>query len=465
MKKVFVVALMVLLTSSFTTVKAQYKGKFEGWSTGYCFSSSTFIPSDFGAFTHLINYAATISANQAVVLTGLSMNSQTFVDACHMHGVKALVCVGGPGEGAHFASACSSATAQTLLIKNILGLVRQYNYDGVDIDWEEGISTPSVFTAFFKQVRDSIDAMTVRPVLTAACAYWYWSQFVSIAPYVDQLNCQTYSDSVKNIYSQLSSLFTRGVKKSVLGISFGWELGNYLVTDPGDILAKCRYAIDSGYGGISAWRIAQAPLITPWILDSISRYVRPFVPPPHAPLLAWPYNNMTDLPPDLSISWSSVAGVSTYRIQLSMSGTFSSAPLVDSVLSGTMLDVTGLAANTSYFWRVLSMGSTSSSGWSDTWTFTTRPATSALAAKSEVFISGMNAASGSVRFSVSKASRVIVRLYSVSGTLLETVCNSLYAPGLYRISLKSSRLATGNYLLDFGDGTYGGGARKMIVLQ
>jgi hypothetical protein len=279
MKKCLSLALVVLAMSSFT--QAQYNGKYVTWSQGYLFNSKTFPPSAFKAFTELVNFQVTVSSNGSISLNSLSMSSTAFVDSCHVHGDLAEVCIGGAGQSNNFISACGSASTQATLVHNIVNLVRQYGYDGVDLDWEEAETggfegNPAqiaMFAAFHKQIRDSVNAMNPKPMFTAAISTsWYPNGTIAIAPYVDQLNNMSYYNNVSAMDGNFQPVVSKGIAKSKLSVGFGWDTDNE-ITDPNDILAKCRYAITNGYAGIMAWDIARAPTITTWILDSISRYV------------------------------------------------------------------------------------------------------------------------------------------------------------------------------------------------
>jgi hypothetical protein len=79
----------------------------------------------------------------------------------------------------------------------------------------------------------------------------------------------SYYNYVKDMTMIFAPMVKAGVPKSKMAVGFGWDTDNE-ITDPNDILAKCRYAIDSGYGGIMAWDITSAPT---YVLDSIARYV------------------------------------------------------------------------------------------------------------------------------------------------------------------------------------------------
>ncbi|MDB6035791.1 MAG: chiB1 [Verrucomicrobiales bacterium] len=253
---------------------AQYKGKYVGWSAGYIFTGSTSQVS-WKAFTHLLNFQVTVSTNGSINPGSLAMNSQQFVTACHQHGVKALVCIGGAGESPHFSAATSSAGTQTILVKNILNLVRSGGYDGVDMDWEAGEENdnPGMVTKFkslHKELRDSINKMTPRPMMTAAVATdWYPNCTSAIAPYVDQLNNMSYYNRVKDMDGLFKPVLDKGVAKNIQGVGFGFDTDNE-ITDVADIAAKCRYSIDNGYGGIMVWDITHAPAST---MDTVARYV------------------------------------------------------------------------------------------------------------------------------------------------------------------------------------------------
>jgi hypothetical protein len=273
----FVWLSVLLFVTSFS--HAQYKGKYVGWSAGYLFTGSL-SPVMYKAFTHLFNFQATVSGTSAN--TGsLAMNSTTFVATCHANGVKAIVCIGGAGESGNFSNACATASGQTALVKSIVNIVRTNKYDGVDLDWEEGetggfdgnAAKVAMFKSFHKELRDSINTMNPRPLYTAAVATdWYPNGTAAIAEYLDQMNNMSYYNRVADMDRLFKPVLDKGVSKSIQGVGYGWDTDNE-ITDPVDIIAKCKYAIDNGYGGIMAWHVAGASRITPWILDSISHYV------------------------------------------------------------------------------------------------------------------------------------------------------------------------------------------------
>jgi hypothetical protein len=272
MEKLLLAASLILATGTFT--QAQYKGKYVEGSAGYIFRGNTNQVA-WKAFTHLLNFQATVSGNGSIDAGNLAVNSAAFVSACHQHGVKALVCIGGAGESPHFSAACGNAATQTTLVRNILNLLRSGGYDGVDMDWEAGEENDNAamvakFKGLHKELRDSIDKISPRPMMTAAVATdWYPNCTASIAGYVDQLNNMSYYNRVADMDKLFKPVLDKGVAKSLQGVGFGFDTDNE-ITDVKDIAAKCRYAIDNGYGGIMVWDITHAPAST---MDTVARYV------------------------------------------------------------------------------------------------------------------------------------------------------------------------------------------------
>jgi uncharacterized lipoprotein YddW (UPF0748 family) len=77
------------------------------------------------------------------------------------------------------------------------------------------------------------------------------------------------------------------------------------------------------------------------------------VNPPSAPILAYPANNAPDQPPVIAVGWNRPAVAAGYHLQLGTDSTFVSGIALDvSDLTDSTYDVTGLAGQTRYFWRV-----------------------------------------------------------------------------------------------------------------
>jgi len=93
---------------------------------------------------------------------------------------------------------------------------------------------------------------------------------------------------------------------------------------------------------------------------------------PSAPTLVSPANAATGVPVNPVLTWSSVSGATSYRLQVSAQSGFVTTFLDASGIGGTSRTVTGLSYATTYYWRVDASNSGGTSGWSATWSFTTK---------------------------------------------------------------------------------------------
>jgi len=95
---------------------------------------------------------------------------------------------------------------------------------------------------------------------------------------------------------------------------------------------------------------------TDWSGNASSSNDRTFqteaLPPPAAPVLAFPANGAQDQNPALTLVWERASTAERYQLQLAQDSTFGSWTLNDSTITDTSRLVGGLAYGTRYFWRV-----------------------------------------------------------------------------------------------------------------
>lgn len=149
---------------------------------------------DFTAVTHVIHFAV-VPNTDGSLNSGINVvtpaNSADLVMRAHAAGRKVLISVGGAGSLAGFQSATTAANRPTF-IANLVNFMTARGYDGIDLDWEP-INSGDVnqFTNLVNELRVALDAITPRPLLTAAVA----SQpptFASLQNKFDQINLMTY---------------------------------------------------------------------------------------------------------------------------------------------------------------------------------------------------------------------------------------------------------------------------------
>lgn len=93
---------------------------------------------------------------------------------------------------------------------------------------------------------------------------------------------------------------------------------------------------------------------------------------PTAPALSSPINGATAQSVSPVLRWSASGGATSFTLQVSVNSSFTSFVYNQSGLTSLNQQVTGLTAQTKYYWRVSASNDYGPSGWSDTWSFTTQ---------------------------------------------------------------------------------------------
>ena len=92
---------------------------------------------------------------------------------------------------------------------------------------------------------------------------------------------------------------------------------------------------------------------------------------PTAPSLVSPANRVTGLALSPTLTWTTSAGSTTYKLQIATDSLFASVVLVDSTLTTTQRQIGPLPNGAKYFWRVNAKSSGGTSPYSSVWNFTT----------------------------------------------------------------------------------------------
>lgn len=208
---------------------------------------------------NVVNYAF-FSVSSSGLLT---VNNPTTLAAMYskakLNGAKVFVSINdGSGDGkTNFRNMAATASGRNLFVKDVMNKVRQYQFDGVDVDWEfptTADGTDITFTALMKELSDSLHR-DAKYYLTAAITAGKYAGGVRDAiktelfAYVDWFNVMAYDDFSTTVpYRHHSDytlatvclnywLGTRGMpaSKCVLGIpAYGRPSG---ITQSGTVLA------------------------------------------------------------------------------------------------------------------------------------------------------------------------------------------------------------------------------------
>jgi chitinase len=186
----------------------------------------------YSKLTH-INYAFVIpNANGTLAAIQNPAKLRSLVSQGHANNVKVLLAVGGwmDGNDSPFETMAAAATTRTAFVTNLINLVRQYNLDGIDIDWEypnPGTSADN-FTLLMKQLSAALHS---RGKLLTAAVVSGGATAQGVQPvvfgYVDFLNIMLYDGGSPHAnydwsIAGVSQWKSRGLPaaKAVLGVPF-----------------------------------------------------------------------------------------------------------------------------------------------------------------------------------------------------------------------------------------------------
>jgi Glycosyl hydrolases family 18 len=249
MKKSIVAVLMLCVICS-TTIAQQKK---LGWSLGYytTFDNNPYAPASlpWNAFTCVAYFQVIPNSNGTLGLPDATV-AKNLIAAGHSKGKKVVFTIGGEGTGNGFTAACADGV-RGKFISALIAYMKSLGYDGIDTDYEDDIN-PSLYLAFHKDLRDSINKLNPVPMLTVAAEDWEQAT-TTIAAYVNQINDMYYSASANDYLTKYFPIFTKaGAAKSQCGAGMGISMGNSVQMDT----AICSMVINNGYGGIIQWAIS-----------------------------------------------------------------------------------------------------------------------------------------------------------------------------------------------------------------
>src|SRR5262245_6578418 len=90
---------------------------------------------NFDLYTHLC-HAFIVADEDGTIRQNRTCPSRELVADAHTAGVKVLISLGGWGWDKQFASIVSKTEAEDRYVKSVLAIVEDYDYDGIDLDWE-----------------------------------------------------------------------------------------------------------------------------------------------------------------------------------------------------------------------------------------------------------------------------------------------------------------------------------------
>lgn len=90
---------------------------------------------NFGFYTHLC-HAFVVADEDGKIRPSKTCPSRLLVHDAHKAGVKVLLSLGGWGWDKQFTAIVSKAEAEDRYVASVMAIVNEYDYDGIDLDWE-----------------------------------------------------------------------------------------------------------------------------------------------------------------------------------------------------------------------------------------------------------------------------------------------------------------------------------------
>src|SRR5208282_1907399 len=151
--------------STSTTLTKRLIGDYGYWSrTQTPPYSSDQIP--FNKLTHINHAGVSFNANGSLVVPS-GFLEKALLDKAHNHGVKVMLLLGGDFNGME-----TTAGGLSAFLVNVLAFIKEYGYDGVDLDWEYPASSQDA--AFFDSMLLGLRSVlpTHQYIISADVAPW-----------------------------------------------------------------------------------------------------------------------------------------------------------------------------------------------------------------------------------------------------------------------------------------------------
>lgn len=196
-----------------SNLKPIIKGKIV---SGYCYGNLNSVTDKMLEQLDIINYSfASIINGELFVPASISASDVT---RCHEKGVRVVLAVGGWGAGG-FSEAMRTAEARTKLVNSVMKALKDYQFDGLDIDWEYPTSSVAGITSnpadknnltlFCQALKEEMISYRTDLLLTIATNdsnSFY--DFKNLNNYIDIFNLMTYDFAMGTTAYHDSALYT-----------------------------------------------------------------------------------------------------------------------------------------------------------------------------------------------------------------------------------------------------------------
>ncbi|KAG8682101.1 hypothetical protein FRC11_000252, partial [Ceratobasidium sp. 423] len=229
------------------------------------------------SFTHIVYSFAYISRGDWKLTTTQSDDNELIKELQGLKkqnpNLKTMWAVGGwafngqdPPYQDIFSTMARTSSSRAAFIKNVLGQLSEYGFDGIDIDWEyPGTERGGVeedgknFLSLMKELQAAIKASgkRVEVSFTAPASYWYLQQFPikEIQDYTDWINLMTYDihgswdikfntgvlphTAIPEVNQAVNMMLKAGVRMGKINLGIGFYGRSFTLSDPSCSIGGC----------------------------------------------------------------------------------------------------------------------------------------------------------------------------------------------------------------------------------
>ncbi len=249
----------------------------------------------------------------------------------------------------------------------------KYQYD---------LSTSNTFTSYVVLDSTLVDTATAIPGLLLNTTYYWrvraknnagWGTYSSIWSFTTwdippsvQLDIPADSSSDLLLPVVCTWYVVPGAVNYKFELASDYSFSTIAISDSNII--DSVFTIHNLSGGYYYWRVT-ARNIAGWGPPSLVRMFSVLGVPEPVQLIS-PTNGITGLPDTISFTWNSIAGISRYNFQISVTNSFDPIVYQDSAIVDTSFSITGLDSLLNYYWRVRAMNAAGWGLFSEIWSFT-----------------------------------------------------------------------------------------------
>ena len=159
-----------------------------------------FVMKDWDKITHLCFCFGEVGADGSVNIESIKKNILPMIKTAHEQGVYALLSIGGGTGGANFSTAILNETSRKKIAENVLKIVDEHNFDGVDVDYEHWDYTPSANNSkrsdalelLYQDLRNGMPEKSQLTIASSLSYMKYNGYKESMTQYLDFVNLMIY---------------------------------------------------------------------------------------------------------------------------------------------------------------------------------------------------------------------------------------------------------------------------------